>query len=354
MMVSTGRPTFLFVRHPRLEDSWPFLHERMVERLSALGDVRVHESAGHAPLSEEADVREVVGLALYGGKFTVQCVAAMPRLRMVSANTDNAGWGLPVEALLARDIPIVETTRAWAESVAECAIALTLCSLRSVGQWHARMAAGEPLWRYAAGQFCDNPDFVNGDLGSKSVGVLGMGQIGRRIARWCRAFGATVCAYDPFVPDGVFEDMGVARGTMDGLVERAEIVFVAVPPTPSARHLLNRDRIYRLRKGSLVTVITRAHAVDMAALRERILADELAGAFDVYDVEPLPVDDPLRNRPNVTHTPHIAGRTKDANLRTADITADEFRRILNGQPPTARLTPEAIRVRTQAIDLHVS
>src|SRR5262249_61639001 len=121
--------------------------------------------------------------------------------------------------------------------------------------------------------------------------------------------------------------------------------FVLVPPTPSAKHLLNRVRIGRLRKGALVVAVTRAHAIDMAALRERILADELAGAFDVYDVEPLPPDDPLRGRANVVHTPHIAGRTRDANLRVADLIADDFARILRAEPPHAQLTREAIRVR---------
>jgi phosphoglycerate dehydrogenase-like enzyme len=129
-------------------------------------------------------------------------------------------------------------------------------------------------------------------------------------------------------------------------VEESELVFVLVPPTPSAKHLLNRERIGRLRKGALVVAVTRAHAIDMAALRERILADELAGAFDVYDVEPLPPDDPLRGRANVVHTPHIAGRMRDANLRVADVIADDFARLLRGEQPQAVLTPKAIRVRT--------
>ena len=79
------------------------------------------------------------------------------------------------------------------------------------------------------------------------------------------------------------------------------------------------------------------------------LADELAGAFDVYDVEPLPPDDPLRDRANVVHTPHIAGRTRDANWRVADVIADDFARILRGEAPLAALTPEAMRVRTEAV-----
>ena len=90
------------------------------------------------------------------------------------------------------------------------------------------------------------------------------------------------------------ERWGVHRVEIDELVDESEVLFVTVPPTPSARHLLDRGRIGRLRRGSLVVIVTRAHAVDMEALRERIAADELCGAFDVYDVEPLPPDDPLR------------------------------------------------------------
>jgi len=121
--------------------------------------------------------------------------------------------------------------------------------------------------------------------------------------------------------------------------------MMTIPPTPSAKHILSRERIARLRKGALVVVTTRAHAIDMEALRERILAGELAGAFDVYDVEPLPVDDPLRGLPNVVHTPHIAGRTRDANLLVAKVIADDFGRILNGEAPQAALSRAAMAVR---------
>ena len=107
------------------------------------------------------------------------------------------------------------------------------------------------------------------------------------------SLGATVMGFDPYVPDELLQEWNVQRADMDTLADNSDIVFVAVPPTPSAKHLLNRERIYRLRKGGLVVVITRAFAVDMDALRERLVKDELAGAFDVYDIEPVPVDDEL-------------------------------------------------------------
>lgn len=346
------RPLFLFTRRPDLEASWPFVPERLIARLGELGEVTVLNVNRERPLCEQTDLGKVVGVAHFGGRLTDACVAAAPNLRMVGSVLDISGHkGLPVDALFARDIAVIDGTRAWAQSVAECAVALALCALRGIPQWHCRMADREPLWTYTAAQFCDNPGFVNGDLGAKQVGVMGLGAIGRRIAQWCCAFGAAVCGYDPFLPKSLVESWGVRPVEMDALVEAADVVFVAIPPTPSARGILSRERIYRLKKGALVVVITRAHAVQMDALRERILADELFGAFDVYDVEPLPVEDALRGRANVVHTPHIAGRTRDANLRVADVIADEFGRLLRGEAPELRLTREAIAIRAEVQDV---
>lgn len=348
---------FLFTRSPGLEGSWPFVHEQMVKRLEELGVTLVLNTTSKDPLHQQVDLSEVIGISHWGGSLTEACLDNAPKLKVLGTMTDNTGHGIPYAKLQERGIPVIESTRAWAQSVAECAFGLALSSLRRTAQWHMQMAQGEKLWNWSdpiwgpgklpvAHQFCDDPDFVNGDLGTKQIGVIGLGQIGRKIAQWCRAFGATVMGFDPFVPDELLQDWDVERVDMDTLVDRADIVFVAVPPTPSARHLLNRERIYHLHKGALVVIITRAHAVDMAALRERIVKDELAGAFDVYDREPVPIDDELRNRDNVVHTPHIAGRTKDANLRVADMIVDDFERVLKGEAPLGALTPEAIKVRT--------
>ncbi len=348
---------FLFTRNPGLEGSWPFVHEQMVTRLEELGVTLVLNTTSKNPIHEQVDLSEVIGISHWGGSLTEACIDNAPKLKVLGTMTDNTGHGIPYTKLQDRGIPVIESTRAWAQSVAECAFGLALSSLRRTAQWHMKMSNGEKLWDYnnpiwgpnklpVAHQFCDDPDFVNGDLGTKQIGVIGLGQIGRKIAQWCRVFGATVMAFDPFVPDELLQEWDVERADMDTLVDRADIVFVAVPPTPSARHLLNRERIYHLHKGALVVIITRAHAVDMAALRERIVKDELAGAFDVYDREPVPIDDELRNRDNVVHTPHIAGRTKDANLRVADMIVDDMVRVLKGEEPLGALTPAAIKVRT--------
>ena len=346
---------FLLIRSPDLEKIWPFVHDRLLQRLGALGETTVLELPRGEAVSTHADLSAVDGITLFGGQLTDACVERAPNLKVVGCNTDNTGRGVPMEALDAAGVPVIDTTRAWGQSVAETALGLALSSLRRIPQWHAQLAQGERSFEYEAQQYCDATGFSSGELGTKHVGVMGLGQIGGRVARWCAALGTdastgphltgAVLGYDPYLPEGVAENWGVRRVEMDELVDQSEVVFVTVPPTPTAKHLLNRERIGRLRRGALVVVVTRAHAVDMEALRERILADELAGAFDVYDIEPLPENDPLRGRANVVHTPHIAGRTRDANLRTADMIAGDFARVLRGERPQHELTQAAISVR---------
>ncbi len=93
---------FLFTRHLRLENSWPFLHDRMVERLGELGEVEVLNAENNAPIHEQIDLKEIVGIAHFGGNLTADCIKAAPKLRMVGALTDNTGSGLPLDALAER------------------------------------------------------------------------------------------------------------------------------------------------------------------------------------------------------------------------------------------------------------
>ena len=339
---------FLFIRSTNLERHWPFVPERVVSRLGELGAVTVMNNDSQAPAHEQTDLSDIEGIVSFAGaRFTDACVAAAPRLRMVGAVADNAGFGLPVQALFDRDIPIIDGTRGWAQSVAETGLCLALCALRRVPWWHRRMATETPetVWQYEAAQYCDDSRFINGNLGSKRVGIVGLGQIGRRIAAWCAAIGATVLGYDPFIPESVARESGAEPTDLDSLIDAAEILFVTVPPTPSADRIVSRERVFRLRNGAIVVVITRAHGIDMDALRERICTNELMGALDVYDIEPVPEDDPLRDRDNVIHLPHIAGRTRDSNLEAVDVIVDDFARILRGETPVARLTREMIDVR---------
>lgn len=341
----------LFTAGEGFDKGWPFTRARMVERLKALGEVDVldvskDKGQKETPISALTDLAPYAGISHFGGAFTAACLAKAKSLKALGVLTDNSGGSLPMEELAARGIPVIDSTRAWAQSVAECGFTLTLCAMRQLTHWHHRMANKDlTIWERTYGQFDDDPRFVNGDLGTKTVGVLGLGQIGSRLAKWSVALGAKVLGYDPYVPAASVKGWGVEPVAIDALVDRSDVVMVAIPGIPAAKNLLSAERIARLRKGAIVMIVTRAMCVDMEALRKRILADELAGAFDVYDREPVPADDPLLGRRNVVHTPHIAGRTRDSNWRVADVIADDFARILKGEAPQAALTLRAAAVR---------
>ncbi|MBT5872621.1 MAG: hypothetical protein HOH43_04310 [Candidatus Latescibacteria bacterium] len=346
---------FLFVRSPDLDDRWPYVPAQVATRLSQLGELDVVNTKNQVPLSEQTELNDVNGLIYFPGgpSLTDACIAAAPNLKMVGAVADNAGFGLPIEAIFQRDIPLIDGTRGWAQSVAEIGLSLALSALRRLPWWHARMSALTPhaAWQYEADQFCDDKRFVNGTLGTKKVGIVGLGQIGRRVAEWCHCMGASVVGYDPFLPKAAAQECGATLIDLDQLIVESELLFITVPPTPSAEKIVSRERVFQLRTGALVVIVTRAHGIDMDALRKRIINNELMGALDVYDEEPVPANDPLLNRENVIHTPHIAGRTRDANIAAIDVIVDDFQRILLNEQPLARVTREMVDIRLYRKDV---
>jgi phosphoglycerate dehydrogenase-like enzyme len=226
--------------------------------------------------------------------------------------------------------------RYWGQSVAEFALALTLCGLRRIPQTYSAMITDSDAWRYEpppdegvpGGRgllFGDDPRFVNGTAEHKRVRIAGFGEAGMRYARMLVALGADVAAWDPFVDDARFIEAGVQRvASLDALVHDADVMVPMLPLTQATRSIVTGDHISHLPHGALVVMAARAMVCDMTAMRARVLADELALAADVFDVEPLPLDDPLLGRHNVVHTPHNAGRTIDANRRWAELVDDQF------------------------------
>ncbi len=138
--------------------------------------------------------------------------------------------------------------------------------------------------------------------------------------------GADVAAWDPFAAEPHFHRAGARREWhLDELMKDAEIFAPMLPLTPQTHGIVTAAHIQSLPQGCLVVLVTRAMICDMPMLRRRVLADELALAADVFDVEPLPLDDPLLGRDNVVHTPHNAGRTIHANQQWAEELAAQFR-----------------------------
>jgi phosphoglycerate dehydrogenase-like enzyme len=188
------------------------------------------------------------------------------------------------------------------------------------------MITSQQPWSHPLEQFGDDPRFVNGTVAGKRVRIVGAGNIASRYASFVNMLGADVAAWDPFAPEPAFHRAGSRKEWyLERLVQDADIFVPMVPLTESTKGLITAEHIGMLPKGCVVVLATRAEICDMQELRRRVLADEISLAADVFDVEPLSLDDPFLGRHNVVHTPHNVGRTKEANYKWAEMLAEQFR-----------------------------
>lgn len=177
--------------------------------------------------------------------------------------------------------------------VAEHALALLLSISRQVVYRHQQMRDG--LWR--AG------DAAARRLAGATVGIVGIGRIGRQVARLCLATGARVVAYDPV---GV-EMPGVELMSFDELLAQADYLTIHVPLSDATRHLINADSLTRMKRGAVLVNTSRGATVNQRDLIAALESGHLAAAaLDVFEQEPLPADDPIRAAPNIVLTPHEA------------------------------------------------
>lgn len=333
----------LIVVHPSFDAVWPFAADHLASiwhKQSSLTFIRL-EHSDKIPLHELVlDLAMVERLVALNVGVTCETVQRMPSLREAAIVREYRAYhdAKLKAALKAHGVRIYaqQSEGFWGQSVAEFGLALTLCALRRIPQSYVAMMNGHDVWDYEpvggigrpsqrGHQYGDDSRFTNGTLEGKHVRIVGAGNIGSRYASFVKMLGADVAAWDPFAAEPAFHRAGSRREHhLDPLLRDADIFAPMLPLTEGTRGLITREHIYSLPKGCLVVLVTRALICDMAAIRERVLADEIALAADVFDVEPVALDDPLLGRHNVVHTPHNAGRTRQANERWAEMLAAQF------------------------------
>jgi phosphoglycerate dehydrogenase-like enzyme len=331
----------LIAIHPDFEATWPFAAEHLLDLWRAQTPTELIRLADgdDRPIGIVApEPGRVARLVALGVPVTASCLERLTSLREAAVEGAYRPLAESVELLRSRGVRVYTQLSEgfWGQSVAEFALALTLCGLRRIPQlYHAMLHShapgdytppdgrGRPGARGA--QFGDDPRFSNGTIAGKRIRIVGMGNIASRYASFTNMLGADVAAWDPFAPEPGFHRSGARKEWhLDRLVRDAQIFAPMLPLTESTKGLVTAEHIAALPHGCLVVLATRAAICDMPALRARVLADELALAADVFDIEPLLLDDPLLGRHNVVHTPHNAGRTIHANQQWARALADQF------------------------------
>lgn len=333
----------VIVVHPNFDAAWPYAANHFHTLWRDQGEVTfIRLEHGDERLlgelvPEAAVVRRLVSL---GVQSSLACLRRFTALAE-TAIQGTYGSGLDEQSkseLESRQVKIYAhpSEGFWSQSVSEYGLALTLCGLRRIPQLHHQIITDLSPWNYSppdgkgvpgarGQQFGDNPDFTCGTIAGKRVRIVGAGNIASRYASFVHMLGADVAAWDPFATEPSFHRAGSRREWhLERLVQDAEIFVPMVPLTRSTRGLVTAEHINALPKGCLVVLVTRAMICDMPAVRRRVLADELSLAADVWEQEPLPLDDPFLGRHNVVHTPHNAGRTIDANKNWSEKLAEQF------------------------------
>ncbi len=312
----------IFSTHP--------LHPLVTADLKTLGKLHVASAPSPAAIIEESAGAEIV---VVRAPIPVQVLQRAPNLRALIRH--GAGLDMiPVSDATAAGVLVANVPGANALTVAEHAIWSAMALLRRHPQVnHDLRAKG-----WAAGRA--HADFGR-ELSGRSIGILGMGNIGREIARIARfGFGMTVACHTrsaASVPEGV------ALLGFDALLATSDIVVLCAPLTEATHGILNATAIARMRPGAILVNVARGPLIDEVAVAEALSSGHLGGAaLDVFTTQPLPGDHPFMALSNVILTPHMAGITEESMLRMGKGVVAEIRRILAGERPANLCNPEVL------------
>lgn len=299
-----------------------------LERLRAAGCELLANPWGRAPT--EAELLAAIGdtdVLISGTEpVTAQVIAAAPRLRLIAKH--GVGYeNIDLRAANARGIPVALAGGAITDSVADMTMGLLLALARQIPAGDRGVRAGE--W----------PRMVGMELCGKTLGIVGLGQIGKAVCRRARAFGMAVVAHERFPDEAFARSWGVAYLPLHELLERADVVTLHAPAEATTHHMIDRQALSRMRPTALLINTARGELVDEQALAEALRTGRLAGAAaDVFAAEP-PLGSPLLACPNFIAMPHSAGQTHDGLRKLGEVTAENVLRVLAGQPPRYEVRP---------------
>lgn len=266
-------------------------------------------------------------------RATAALLKRAPHLLVVSSN--GAGYDtIDVNACSDAGVLVVHQSGANANAVAEHAVGLMLSVSKKIGATDRHMRREVIAARTR---------FIGNDIAGKTLGIVGFGNVGRRLAEICRAgFQMPVLAYDPYVSGDAMAGHGASKLGLDDLLDRADFVSVHCPLTPDTHRMIGAREFGRMKRGAVFISTARGGIHDEAALVAALAAGHIGGAgLDVFEVEPPPLDHPLMQFANVVMTPHIAGVTSEARTNIARVAAEQLAAILAGARPERLVNPEA-------------
>jgi len=267
--------------------------------------------------------------------LTEKVLAACPELKLFCISR-----GGPVNANLGaatrHGVAVTSAPGRNAAATAEHTLGMMLAAIRRIPQTNADLAAG--TWR---GDYYTYEN-VGPELEGSTVGLVGYGAIGSRVARMLGGFGANVLVHDPYVNPEHLAGIA-AQVDLDELLSRSQIITLHARVTPETTKMIGAAEIAAMPPGSIIVNCARGALLDYDALCDALDSGHLFGAaFDVFPEEPIPVGSRLLSTPNIVMTPHLAGASKQTAAKAARIVAGDVGRYLRGEPLAHCANPEVL------------
>ena len=234
---------------------------------------------------------------------------------------------IAIEAARTHGIPVCRTPGVNSEAVSEMAFSLALSVARRVSRFDRMLRAGAEIIR---------PQHLGIELQGKTVGIVGMGNIGKSVARkWLGAFDAKLLTYAPRSPADHWSDLPHTRvASLHDMLPQVDVLTLHLPLNAESHHMIGRPELALMKKNAILINVSRGGIIDEKALFESMSGGHLFGAgLDVFEIEPPPPDYPLLQLENLVATPHAAGGTHETQARSALQVAQQVIDVLQGSPP---------------------
>jgi D-3-phosphoglycerate dehydrogenase len=228
---------------------------------------------------------------------------------------------IDVDYATQKGILVVNTPGKNTNSAAELAMSLLLAVTRKLVHAHENML--HHRW--------DRHRFKGIELMHKTIGIVGLGNVGHRMARFAHGFDMNVIAYDPYISDDVFEQHQTKKVDLDTLLQESDIISMHVPKNRETTGMIGKEELARTRPGVVIVNAARGGVIDEPALHEALKSGHVSGAgIDTWASEP-PTENPFAELPNVVMSPHIGASTEEAQMRVAESIAVQVPRALRGE-----------------------
>lgn len=297
------------------------LHPVALEILGAAPDV----AADYHPDLPYAEILERIGeyhalVSRSETRVTRELIDRGTKLKVIARAAVGIG-NIDVAYATERGILVINTPGKNTNSAAELTFGLLLAVVRKLVPAHQHMAALQ--W--------DRHRFTGCELLGKTIGIVGLGNVGHRVARFARAFDMQVLAYDPYISDEVFERHGARKVALERLLAESDVVSVHVPKNAETTNMIGAAEIARMKPGVIILNTARGGVIEESALLAALRSGKVAGAgIDTWEEEP-PAANPFRELPNVVMTPHIGASTEEAQRRIAESVSAQVLRALRDE-----------------------